>query len=208
MSEKSQTKFQIRYLKSYLKHMAYVARENKIIFNVTTRLTTEYNSIYRLTKNLPLLKDSSEAEKAERVNALKMMQAIDTQIKSLYKPFDIDERFCWRGKLFKTFGMHVYYEVDGKKRVHTISEDSKITGAHILYNRLRGRPSHLKDDKKENEYIHELTYWTQRLAFLYEEECARNLIPKDFIRKRDAVGECGDGVVRTNAHREGAESHG
>lgn len=195
-------KFQIRYLKSYLKHMAFIGRENKTIFNVKSRLCREWNAIYASTVH------AAPFNKEQRDKALLMMSCIETQINSLYKPFDLDGRFVWKGSLYEKFPHYVHYVKDGNPRTKHFSNDEMITAAHILYNKLRGKKHHLKDGEKEHEYIHTLTYWTERLAFLYEEECARQLIPRDFLATGNCSGESGDGEVRSDAHCEGAGSHG
>jgi hypothetical protein len=198
MTNEEEIRFKIRYLKSYLKHSSCVLRENKTIANVQARLSTEW---YKVIRNL-------NACHGDRQVAQKKLNDIEAEMKSFYKSSDIDIRFDWNGSLLKQFPHYIYWKDGDKHRSHTISSDSKVTGAHILYNRLRGRPSHIRDTEKEHEYNHELTYWSERLAFLQEEECSRKLSPKDFISPRDGVGECGDGVVGTNAHGEGEGSHG
>jgi len=200
MSEKSFIKFQIRYLKSYLKHVAFVGRENKIIFNVQSRLNREYNALYKSV--------DMKTAKEERERVSKLMSAIEREIQSLQKGFDIDYRFQWRASLYEKFPLYIRYKNHrGEDRIHHMTKDEQVTAAHILYNRLRNKKSHLKDEGKEHEYTHSLTYWTERLAYLFQEECARRLSPRDFISPRNGDGECGDGIAGSDSHREGERSH-
>ncbi len=202
MSEKSFIKFQIRYLKSYLKYVAFVGKENKTIFNIKSRLIRQYNKTYEDVKKLP-------ANDIRRVQASVMMSAVETELQSLYKSFDMDSRFVWKGSLYEKFPLYVRYKNNrGEGRIHHMTEDEQVTAAHILYNRLRNKKSHLKDEGKEHEYTHPLAYWTERLAFLFEEECSRNISPRDFLTTGNRGGEIGDGEVRSDAHCEWAGSHG
>jgi hypothetical protein len=164
-------------------------RENKTIRNIQTRLSTEHNKIYK----------DAKCCQGDRDVALRKLQEIDAEMRALYKPFDIDERFEWREPLYEKFPDWVRYKTPmGHERVHEISRKEKVTAAHILYNKLRHKKSHLKKET-EHEYIHSLTYWTERLAYLYEEECARILSPRESIveiscgdrRCAAAAGECG-----------------
>lgn len=197
MSEKSFIKFQIRYLKSFLKHTAFVARENKTVRNIQARLSTEWWAVMR----------NMQACRGDRDVASRKLNQIEAEMKALYKPFDIDSRFEWKGSHYEKFPHYVRYEKDGKPRVHHFNRKEMVTAAHILYNKLRHKKTHLKDGDKEHEYTHTLTYWTERLAFVHQEECARCLRPRDFISPRDGVGECGVGIVGTDTHSEGAGSH-
>lgn len=178
-------KFQIRYFKSYLKHISCVGKENKTIFNVKSRLYREFNALYESTK-------AAVINKEQRDKALLMMNCIETQLQTLYKPFDLDSRFVWKGSLYEKFPHYVHYVKDGVPRTKHFSEDEMVTSAHILYNKIRGKKHHLKDGEKENEYIHTLTYWTDRLAFLYEEECAHQIIPRESIVEISGGNGCGD----------------
>jgi hypothetical protein len=198
MSEESSIKFQIRYLKSYLKHVAFVGRENKTIFNIKSRLIRQYNKTYEDVKKLP-------ANDIRRVQASVMMSAVETELQSLYKSFDMDSRFERKGSLYDKFPLWVRYKNNrGDDRIHHMTEDEQVTAAHILYNRLRNKKSHLKDEGKEHEYTHSLTYWTERLAYLVQEECARRLSP------RESVIEAGDGTGggdSAEARKCGGSSH-
>ncbi len=197
MSEKSFIKFQIRYLKSYLKHVAFVGRENKIIFNVQSRLNREYNALYKSV--------DMKTAKEERERVSKLMSAIEREIQSLQKGFDIDYRFQWRASLYEKFPLYIRYKNHkGEDRIHHMTEDEQVTAAHILYNRLRHKKSHLKDEGKEHEYIHPLTYWTERLAFLYEEECSRCLSPRESVIEAGDGAGCGDSAT---ARKCGGSSH-
>jgi hypothetical protein len=175
MSEKSFIKFQIRYLKSYLKYVSTVGKENKIIFNVKSRLIRQHNVLYKDVKNIP-------PNDIHRNNALVMMSAIETQLRTLYKSFDIDSRFVRKGSLYDKFPLYIRYKNNkGESRIHIMTENEQVTAAHILYNKLRNNKNHLKYGRKENEYIHQLNYWTDRLAFLFEEECARQIGKREFL---------------------------
>lgn len=180
MSEKSFIKFQIRYLKSFLKHTSFVSRENKTVRNIQARLSTEWWAVMR----------NAQSCRGDRDVASRKLYEIEVEMKSLYKPFDIDTRFDTRkSSLYEKFPHYVRYEKDGKPRVHCFTGREMVTAAHILYNKLRHKKHHLKDGNEEHEYIHTLTYWTERLAYLYEEECARNLSP------RESIVEVSDGAV-------------
>lgn len=189
-------KFQIHYLKAYLKHTAFVGRENKIIFNAKSRLNREYNKIY----NSLDMKSSKE----ERLRASNLMTMVEKEIQSLYKSLDIDSRFEWRNSLYEKFPHFIRYKKDGVEKIFQMTSDMQVTAAHILYNRLREKKPHLKDKEKENEYIHPLTYWTERLAFLYEEECSRQ------VRRKVTICEVegGNGGSSAEAGERGGVSHG
>jgi hypothetical protein len=191
-------KFQIRYLKAYLKYVSFVGRENKTIFNIKSRLIREYNRLYEDVKKLP-------STDAQRVRAFVMMSAVEAELHSLYKSFDIDSRFVRKGSLYDKFPLWVRYKnARGDERIHHMTETEQVTAAHIVYNRLRNKKSHLKDEGKEHEYTHSLTYWTERLAYLFQEECARRLSP------RESVIEAGNGTGRgdsATARECGGSSH-
>lgn len=184
---KSFIKFQIRYFKAFLKHTSFVARENKTIRNVQTRLSTEWNKVYKDTKFC----------QGDREVALRRLNNIDIEMKDLYKPFDIDCRFEWKGSLYEKFPHYVRFNnKDGNLRVHHFTGDEMVTAAHILYNKLRHNKTHLKNGDKEHEYIHSLAYWTERLAFLYEERCASQINPKEsIIEGRNEAGSSGESVA-------------
>ena len=146
------TKSQIKFLKSEIKRLGALRRKYK---NSTRYNTSEY---YHQVWN-PFLKKlkSGEVEKHSCYPWNNQMYIRNSVYKELY------QNYCQNRKEVEKldFGFPVWEE----------SHNLALTAAHVLYNEIRGKKSHLSENTRMKRYLYDwfIAKWIERMECVEEE---------------------------------------
>ena len=147
------TKNKIKFLKEELKKISETHKTNKV--------NSRFNqSIYDKELRNPIIKAIDSGEIQKHGYSWLVYNIESYRNRDLYK--ELHAKLVEKQKPVEHIDLGFkYYYCDIKK---------VLTAAYILYNRLRNKGSHIKNEEKENEYNYYITKWTERLDSIEKEE--------------------------------------